>query len=145
MKCADISAEVFTKYKLNRGDVLFNRTNSIEHVGKTGLFDLDGDYCFASYLVRVVPDTKIILPLFMAKMMNSSAFLKEARNSAARAINQSNINATKMRQIKIPAPPIVAQKKFVTEIEALEKIIAAAQAMLAAAPGKKQAIMQRYL
>ncbi len=145
MKCADISADEFAKYKLNRGDVLFNRTNSIEHVGKTGLFDLDGDYCFASYLVRVVPDTKIILPLFMAKMMNSSAFLKEARNGAARAINQSNINATKMRQIKIPVPPIAAQKKFVTEIEAQEKSIAAAQATLAAAPAKKQAIMQRYL
>ncbi len=145
MKCADISADEFAKYKLNRGDVLFNRTNSIEHVGKTGLFDMDGDYCFASYLVRVVPNTKIILPLFMAKMMNSSVFLKEARSGAARAINQSNINATKMRQIKIPVPPIAAQKKFVAEIEALEKTIAAAQATLAAAPAKKQAIMQRYL
>src|SRR4030067_687371 len=55
MKCADISAEEFAKYKLNRGDVLFNRTNSIEHVGKTGLFDLDGGYCFAFYLVRGGP------------------------------------------------------------------------------------------
>ena len=51
MKCADISTEQFAKYKLRKGDLLFNRTNSIEHVGKTGLFDLDGEYCFASYLV----------------------------------------------------------------------------------------------
>ena len=42
MKCADIPAEEFSKYRLKRGDVLFNRTNSIEHVGKTGLFDLEG-------------------------------------------------------------------------------------------------------
>lgn len=74
MKCADISAAEFAKYKLNRGDVLFNRTNSIEHVGKTGLFDLDGEYCFASYLVRVVPDTKQVLPLFLTMMMNSPIF-----------------------------------------------------------------------
>src|SRR4030065_2890997 len=77
MKCADISAEEFAKYKLNRGDVLFNRTNSIEHVGKTGLFDLDGDYCFSSYLVRVVPDTSKVLPLFLTLMMNSKVFKKE--------------------------------------------------------------------
>lgn len=145
MKCADISAEEFAKYKLNRGDVLFNRTNSIEHVGKTGLFDLDGDYCFASYLVRVVPDTGKVLPLFLTRMMNSRAFLQEARNGAARAINQSNINATKMRQIRIPLPPLAAQKRFISEIEALERAITAAHAALAAAPARKQAIMQRYL
>ncbi len=38
MKYADISADEFEKYKLKHGDILFNRTNSIEHVGKTGIF-----------------------------------------------------------------------------------------------------------
>ncbi len=145
MKCADISAEEFAKYKLNRGDVLFNRTNSIEHVGKTGLFDLDGAYCFASYLVRVVPDTEKVLPLFLTRMMNSRAFLQEARSGAARAINQSNINATKMRQIRIPVPPLAEQKRFVALIESLERAIAAAQAVIAAAPIRKQSVMQHYL
>ena len=50
MKYADVSADVFEKYQLRRGDVLFNRTNSIEHVGRTGIFDLDGMYCFACLL-----------------------------------------------------------------------------------------------
>jgi hypothetical protein len=45
MKCAAITPEVFGDYRLHRGDVLFNRTNSIEHVGKTGIFDLEGEYC----------------------------------------------------------------------------------------------------
>ena len=146
MKYADISAEEFAKYKLNRGDVLFNRTNgSLDHVGKTGLFDLDGDYCFASYLVRVVPDTEKVLPLFLNMMMNSKAFRQEAISKAVRSAGQNNINATKMRQIEIPSPPLAEQKRFVSEIEALERAIATAQATLAAAPARKQAIMQRYL
>lgn len=145
MKCADISAEEFAKYKLNKGDLLFNRTNSIEHVGKTGLFDLDGDYCFASYLVRVVPDTSKVLPKFLEKMMNSSAFQTEAKGKASKSINQANINATIMRNIKVPVPSLLEQKKFVAKIDALEKQIADAQAVIDGAPARKQAILQKYL
>lgn len=145
MKCADISAEEFAKYRLNKGDLLFNRTNSIEHVGKTGQFDLDGDYCFASYLVRVVPDTSKVLPLFLVKMMNSPAFQAEAKGKASKSINQSNINATVMKNIKVPVPSLPEQKKFVAKVEALEKQIAEAQAVIDAAPAKKEAVMKKYL
>jgi type I restriction enzyme M protein len=145
MKRADISAEKFAKYRLNRGDVLFNRTNSIEHVGKTGLFDLDGDYCFASYLVRVAPDPKQVLPLFLTLMMNSGEFQQEAKGKASKSINQANINATVMRNIKVPISPLAEQKRLVAEVEKLEQAIAAAQNVLAAAAARKQAVMQRYL
>lgn len=145
MKFADISAEEFAKYKLNKGDLLFNRTNSIEHVGKTGLFDLDGDYCFASYLVRVVSDTSKVLPKFLEKMMNSSAFQTEAKGKASKSINQANINATVMRNIKVPVPPLSEQRKFVAKIDALEKQIAEAQAVIDGAAARKQSILQKYL
>ncbi|AYP23501.1 N-6 DNA methylase [Pantoea agglomerans] len=145
MKCADISAEEFAKYKLNKGDLLFNRTNSIEHVGKTGLFDLEGEYCFASYLVRVVPDTSIVLPKYLEKMMNSSAFQSEAKSKASKSINQANINATIMRNIKVPFLSIAEQQLFVNRIEALEKQIKDAQAVIDAADARKQAILQKYL
>ncbi|MEI6784697.1 MAG: restriction endonuclease subunit S [Verrucomicrobiota bacterium] len=106
MKYADITPAEFAALKLNRGDVLFNRTNSIEHVGKTGLFDLAGDYCFASYLVRVVPDTAKVLPAFLTEMMNSAEFQTEAKGKASKSINQANINATIMRNMKVPIPSL---------------------------------------
>lgn len=145
MKYADISAEEFAKLKLNKGDILFNRTNSIEHVGKSGLFDLDGDYCFASYLVRVVPDASKILPEFLVLMMNSPAFLAEARSKAAKAINQANINATVMRNMMVPVPSPLEQRRLVDQVRKLEQQIAEAQAVIAAAPARKQAILQKYL
>lgn len=145
MKYADISADEFSKIKLNRGDLLFNRTNSIEHVGKTGLFDLDGDYCFASYLVRVVPDTNQVLPLFLAMMMNSRAFQQEAKGKASKSVNQANINATVMRNIQVPLPPLAEQQRFVSQVQELERGIATARATIAAAPARKQAILQRHL
>ena len=114
-------------------------------MGKTGLFDLDGDYCFASYLVRVVPDVSKVLPQFLVLMMNSTAFQAEAKGKASKSINQANINATIMRNIKVPVPPLPEQKRLVAKVQALEKKIADAQAVIAGATARKQAILQRYL
>ncbi len=94
MKYADITKDEFEKYKLYSGDVLFNRTNSYELVGKTGIFNLDGDYCFASYLVRLNFDRKKMTPGFLNHFMNSSIFQEKIKQKASRSINQANINAT---------------------------------------------------
>lgn len=145
MKYVDIPAKEFAIYRLRRGDVLFNRTNSIEHVGKTGLFDLEGDYCFASYLIRVVPNSQKVLPLFLAAMMNSAKFQAEAKSKAAKSINQANINATIMKNMRVPVPALPDQQQFVEIIIDLESKIAAAKNVLAMAPAKKRDILTKYL
>ena len=78
-------------------------------------------------------------------MMNSASFQTEAKAGASKAINQANINATKMRNLKIPVPALPVQKKFVAEIEALEQRITNAQAVIATAPARKQAVLDKYL
>lgn len=146
MKCADISAEEFAKYKLNKGDLLFIRSNgSLEHIGKVGLFDLDGDYCYASYLVRIVPDSSRVLPRYLGCIMNSEVFRKGMASLAVKSGGTNNINATKMKGIKVPVPSLPDQKKFIAKIEALEKQIAEAQAVIDGAAARKQAILQKYL
>lgn len=146
MKCADISAEEFAKYRLNKGDLLFIRSNgSLEHIGKVGLFDLDGDYCYASYLVRIVPDLSKALPRYLACIMNSPTFRKGMVSLAVKSGGTNNINATKMKNIKVPVPTLTEQKQFVAKIETLEKQIAEAQAVINAAPARKEAVMNKYL
>ncbi len=93
----------------------------------------------------MVPETSKVLPLFLTLMMNSREFQQEAKGKASKSINQANINATVMRNSKVPIPPLAEQQRLVAEVEALEKSIAAAQAIIAAAPARKQAILQRYL
>lgn len=146
MKCADITAEEFAKYRLNKGDLLFIRSNgSLEHIGKVGLFDLDGDYCYASYLVRIVPDSSKALPQYLACIMNSPIFRKGMVQLAVKSGGTNNINATKMKNIKVPVPFLAEQKKFVAKVEALEKQIAEAKAIIDAAPTRKEAVMRKYL
>lgn len=146
MKCANISAEEFAKYRLNKGDLLFIRSNgSLEHIGKVGLFDLDGEYCYASYLVRIVPDLSKALPQYLSCIMNSPTFRKGMVQLAVKSGGTNNINATKMGNIKVPVPSLADQKTFVAKVEALEKQIATAQAIIDDAPAQKEAVMKKYL
>lgn len=145
MKCADISEEEFQKYKLNKGDILFNRTNSFELVGKTGIFDLQGDYCFASYLVRLVVDEKKANPWFVNLMMNSDYYQQEAKSMATKSINQSNINAQKMQSIKIPLPDMKTQNEIAKKAIDLENKISKLEEKLSKIPEEKENILKKYL
>ena len=124
MKSADISAGDFEKYKLGRGDILFNRTNSFEHVGRTGIFDLDGNYCFASYLIRLILSKECAEPFYVNAFMNSKSFQIGIKQFATRAIGQSNINAKSLAAYAIPLPPLETQKAIVKEIEKEKSLVA---------------------
>lgn len=118
---------------------------SLEHIGKVGLFDLDGEYCYASYLVRIVPDSSKALPRYLGCIMNSEVFRKGMVSLAVKSGGTNNINATKMKSIKVPVLSLADQKKFIAKIEALEKQIADAQEVIDGAAARKQAILQKYL
>jgi len=146
MKYVDIPKEEYEKYKLSKGDILFNRTNSIEHVGKTGIFDLDGEYCYASYLVRVEVDREKAIPEYVNYLMNSEQFQTYAKSQATKSINQANINATKMKAIEIPIPEKKSdQKKYVYKISACETKIKASQDIINGIAKRKEAIIKTYL
>lgn len=116
MKYADISHQEFERYRLNVGDVLFNRTNSFELVGKTGIFSLEGNYCFASYLVRLNLDRNKVLPEFLNHLMNSDNFQKSVKVKASRSINQANINATILSNELISFPESLTEQQRIVGI-----------------------------
>ncbi len=125
MKCAAISAEEFSKYRLDKGDVLFNRTNSYEHVGRTGIFLLDGEYTFASYLVRLAIDCSKTSPEFLNRWMNTEQFQTSVKGFASQAIGQANINAKNLSSCEVPVPPLDIQCRIVAELEAERALVEA--------------------
>ena len=115
MKFADIDRDEFEKYRLQGNDVLFNRTNSFELVGKVGIFQLKGEYCFASYLIRVLPDKNILLPEFLNHLMCSNIFQSAIKKKASRSINQANINATILSNEVIRFPQSLKKQTSIVE------------------------------
>lgn len=88
-KFVELSNEEFYAVKLNDRDVLFNRTNSFEKVGRTGVYYSCGiPQTFASYLVRLIPDNIHIYSEYLAAFLNTQYGIQEIRRRARQSINQ---------------------------------------------------------
>lgn len=103
-KCADIEEDVYESFQLNDKDVLFNRTNSYDFVGRTGIYyDNDGvKRTFASYLVKFVPKTNIILPEYLTTYLNIEQGIQDIKRHARQSINQTNVNPEEVKDMYIP-------------------------------------------
>ena len=115
-KFANISEKEFSLFRLNKGDVLFNRTNSFEFVGRTGLVPEDTTDVFASYLIRINPDAEKVLPEYLAIYLNTQFGIGQVKRRAMRSINQANVSASELRQILIPLAPMKLQTQVADQV-----------------------------
>ena len=106
------------KYKLYKGDVLFNRTNSPELVGKTSIFRGEKEAIFAGYLIRIQCKDELN-PEFLNYHLNSSSAKQYCYSVKSDGVSQSNINAKKLVAYPINTPPLEEQTKIVTRVETL--------------------------
>ena len=120
LKYIDITEDEIEKCVVRKGDVLFNRTNSIELVGKTAVFDLLDDMVIAGYIIRVRLNERI-LPEVFSQYMNLEALKNILRSMAKGAVNQANINAQELQSIKVYIPDLGAQKKFIEIKDQVDK------------------------
>jgi type I restriction enzyme S subunit len=120
LKFIDRRKEDPTPYLLRQGDLLFNRTNSPELVGKCAVFGLNGEYVFASYLIRVRCDSGILLGDFLSAWINSPWGRAWARQVRTDGVSQSNINTVSLGAMPIPVPSIEEQQEIIRLLEALQ-------------------------
>lgn len=120
LKRIDIPDNELEKCIVRKGDVLFNRTNSVELVGKTCAFNEDEDMVIAGYLIRIRLKP-IMLPLVLSCFMNTDALKKQLRSMAKGAVNQANINAQELQAINVYIPPIELQQKFAAFVHDIDK------------------------
>lgn len=88
--------EEIKQYSLKKGDVLFNRTNSPELVGKTSIIETDEKAIFAGYLIRINHLTEITDGRYLTYFLNSMIAKKYGNFVKTDGVNQSNINGQKL-------------------------------------------------
>jgi type I restriction enzyme, S subunit len=101
---------------LKEGDILFNRTNSKELVGKCGVFHAKGEFVFASYLIRVRADVAKADADFLAYVINSPIGRQQINALSRQIIGQANVNSEELRGLQIPLPPLAVQRQIMERV-----------------------------
>ena len=108
--------------RLRRGDLLFNRTNSSDLVGKTAIYSGKPPLCtFASYLIRIRLSARL-RPHFLMYALNGPSGRRWIGEVASQTVGQANVNGTKLAAFTFPLPPLAEQ----------DEVVAVAQAQLSA-------------
>jgi type I restriction enzyme S subunit len=99
------------RYLLQKGDLLFNwRNGSSQHVGKTALFDVDGEYTHVSFLLRIRLQDERYVPRFFQRYLNTLRFT--GFFLATKAGVNNTFNQSELKELEIPVPPPREQKKI---------------------------------
>ena len=121
------SHDEFPDLLLQRGDLLFNRTNSPELVGKSAVFGGSvGPVSFASYLLRV-RFGPLIESDFVCAVINSHYGRAWIGSVVTQQVGQANVNGTKLKAFAVPLPPAAEQPRIVAEISRVLTIARAAE------------------
>lgn len=135
LQFVDLDDKTLGRFRLAKGDVLFNRTNSIDLVGKTSVFDLDRDMVFASYLIRLKVKNEKALSHFLGQYLSWDQSQVRLKGLATRAVGQSNISATRLSTFAIPLPPLEEQRQITLTLSNLDKKVEVEE--------KRKAVLQR--
>ena len=143
----ELNKEQFEKLKLNKGDILFNRTNSYDLVGKVSLFDIDGDYVCASYIVRFKIDNSLIDSRYVSYFMNLPKSQEYIKMLATKGVQQANVNPTTLKKyFKISFPENLDEQKYILDIlDTWEQSLKLKEKLLEEKQKQKKGLMERLL
>lgn len=119
LKYIDIDEKDFAKYSLRKGDLVFNRTNSKELVGKTAVYDQDEPVIIAGYLIRLRVN-KHNNPWYIWGHLNSKYGKTRLFNLCRNIVGMANINAQELQDIPILRAPLDLQNQFAVIVKRIE-------------------------
>ncbi|MBB6177066.1 type I restriction enzyme S subunit [Anoxybacillus tengchongensis] len=119
LKYVDLDDKEIGKYLVHKGELLFNRTNSKELVGKTAVYRFEKPMAFAGYLVKLIPNEKANAE-FISAYLNSKYGKSILFSMAKNIVGMANINAEELKSIKIYIPPKQLQDRFAETVQKIE-------------------------
>jgi type I restriction enzyme S subunit len=124
LKYVSLPQKALAGLLIKKGDVLVIRTSgSRDLVGTCAVFRNDGDFVFASYLIRLRFDHSKMIPEFVSWFLNSQLGRQQV-DAVSRQIMQNNINSEELRGLQVPLPPLAVQKEIVERIAVQRREIA---------------------
>jgi type I restriction enzyme S subunit len=135
LKYVELTPDQLDTWRLAPGDIVLNRTNSKELVGKCEVFAEPGVWVFASYLLRLRVNTSRARPQFVSDFLGTRIGRLQIDRVSRQIIGMTNINAEEIRLLRLPLPPVEVQDELIARMnqarEGRREQLVAADAMLA--------------
>lgn len=120
IKHISASAKEAGRYTLRVGDVVFNNTNSEEWVGKTAVFDEEGEYVFSNHMTRLRAHPDLVMPEYLAGYLHQLWAMGYSRTRAKRWVSQAGIEGSALASFKIPLPTLPEQQRIIDVLQQTE-------------------------
>jgi type I restriction enzyme S subunit len=144
LKRVRIDEETISRWALHADDIVINRVNSLDYLGKSAIVPLLREpTVFESNMMRFAVDRSIIEPGFLIDQLQTGYVQRQIRKRARPAVNQSSINQDDVKSIEVRVPPIQAQKAYVAAAKRIERFGEGAGAALADADALYASLAQR--
>jgi len=114
------SQEQIKKYQLQKGDVIFNNTNSTKLVGKSAIFQDNITCLYSNHLTRLRVDKEIMQPDWLLFYLRARWLKGDFERMCNKWINQAAVNNTKIKELIIPIPPIPVQNKIIERLKTID-------------------------
>lgn len=144
LKYIDLEENEKAKFMIKKGDLLFNRTNSKELVGKTAVYNRKEQMAFAGYLIRCRFNEKKASPIYVSHFLNSEYGKAKLFHMCKNIVGMANINAQELQDIEIILPPIELQIKFETIVNQTKELKQKMKESLNEMDNYFNSLMQRY-
>jgi type I restriction enzyme S subunit len=123
LKRVNASLEDSRNFSTINDDILINRVNSLEYLGKCALVKgLNETTLFESNMMRIRVDSKRILPVYIVKFLSSKKAYRQIFQLARKAVNQASINQEDVMSLRIIIPPMQLQQKFTKMVQIFERL-----------------------
>lgn len=144
LKYVDPDIDDLPNLYLKTNDILFNRTNSYELVGKVAIYRGPSNKAtFASYLIRIRLPNPLLFSPFFSLAMNASYFRQtQIEPEVVQQCGQANFNGTKLASVVVPVPPLAEQRRIVAKVDELMALVDALEAQLATARTTAERLME---
>ena len=123
LKRVRLSENEISLFGLNKEDIVINRVNSLDYLGKSALIpQLKEPTVFESNMMRFAVDVNLLEPLYLVTFLQSKFIKNQILSCAKNAVNQSSINQQDVKGFLVNLPPLSLQKNFVKRKQAIEKL-----------------------
>jgi len=136
---------VGSKYRLKKGDVVVCTTNSGKLVGKSALFDIEGEYAFSNHLTRLRLKKDIAEPTFVQKLFWLKWQLGEIEPLCKHWVNQSTLPKDALLALEFQLPPLVEQRRIARKLDRIAAQLDEVKARLATIPSLLKRFRQSIL